>query len=81
MYEKFVELVTVTKPEKATANAKNLVDAYNNLGAYAAVNDKEKAKEYFTKALAIDPANATASDNLKLLTAPPAPAKKAPIKK
>lgn len=81
VYEKFVELVTVTKPEKATANAKNLVDAYNNLGVYAATTDKEKAKEYFTKALAIDPSNVTASDNLKVLTAPPAPAKKAPIKK
>ncbi len=81
LYEKFVELVTVTKPEKATANAKNLVDAYNNLGAYAATTDKEKAKEYFTKALAIEPANATANDNLKLLTAPASPPKKAPIKK
>ncbi|MEE1946753.1 hypothetical protein VRU48_16635 [Pedobacter sp. KR3-3] len=82
-YEKYVELVTVTKPEKAAANAKSLVDAYNNLGAYAAPTDKEKAKEYFNKVLAIDPTNATATDNLKFLngTPAPAPAKKAPIKK
>ena len=45
-----------------------------------AVADKEKAKEYFGKTLAIDPANAYAADNLKVLNAP-APAKKAPIKK
>ncbi|KQC01432.1 hypothetical protein [Pedobacter sp. Hv1] len=79
-YEKFITLVTVTKPEKATPNAKNLVDSYNYLGFIASGTDKEKAKEYFNKALAIDPQNAYAADNLKVLNAPPAPAKKAPIK-
>lgn len=79
-YEKYVELVTVTKPEKATANAKSLVDAYLNLGVYAIATDKDKAKDYFNKALAIDPANTTALDNLKYLNQQAAPAKKAPIK-
>ncbi len=79
-YEKFITLVTVTKPEKAAPNSKNLVDSYNYLGFIASGTDKEKAKEYFNKALAIDPQNAYASDNLKVLNAPPAPAKKAPIK-
>jgi tetratricopeptide (TPR) repeat protein len=80
-YEKFIELVTVTKPEKAAANAKNLVDTYNYLGFFISGTDKEKAKEYFGKTLAIDPQNAYAADNLKALNAPPVPPKKAPIKK
>ncbi len=78
-YEKFIELVTVTKPEKAASNTKNLIDSYNYLGAVASATDKEKAKEYFNKTLALDPTNALATDNLKFL-AGPAP-KKAPIKK
>lgn len=80
-YEAFINLVTVTKPEKAAANAKNLVDAYNYLGFYYSGIDKEKAKDYFNKTLAIDPQNTYAADGIKSLTAPPAPAKKAPIKK
>lgn len=79
-YEKLVTLLTVTKPEKAAANAKTLVDAYLNLGVYAIPTDREKAKEYFNKALAIEPTNTTALDNIKYLNAPAAPAKKAPIK-
>ena len=79
-YEKYVELLTVTKPEKAAANAKNLVDTYNYLGFIISGTDKEKAKEYFNKALAIEPQNAYALDNLKALSAPATPAKKAPIK-
>ncbi len=81
-YEKYVKMVTVDKPEKATtpAGIRGLVESYNWLGAFAAATDKDKAKEYFTKTLAIDPANAIATDNLKFLNAPAAPAKKAPIK-
>lgn len=81
-YEQYITLVTVTKPEKATTPSvvKGLVECYNNLGAYAANTDKEKAKEYFNKTLAIDPTNVTAIDNLKYLNASAAPTKKAPIK-
>lgn len=66
-YEKFIELVTVTKPEKAEANKNALIEAYNYLGAVYANTDKEKAKEYFNKTLALDPSNALATDNLKFL--------------
>jgi tetratricopeptide (TPR) repeat protein len=81
-YEKYIQLVT-SKPEKMSSPAgiRGLVEAYNWLGAFYAATDKEKAKEFFNKTLAIDPANAMASDNLKFLTAPAAPVKKAPIKK
>ncbi|MGV3545726.1 MAG: tetratricopeptide repeat protein [Pedobacter sp.] len=78
-YEKFIDLVTVKNPDKGAANKNALVEAYNYLGAISASTDKEKAKEYFNKTLALDPANALATDNLKFL-AGPAP-KKAPIKK
>lgn len=77
-YEKFIELV-LAKPEKVAAQKNSLVEAYNYLGAVYANSDKEKAKEYFNKTLALDPQNALATDNLKFL-AGPAP-KKAPIKK
>jgi len=80
-FEKYIQMVTVDKPEKAAtpANQKGLVEAYNYIGALLSSTDKEKAKEYFNKTLAIDPQNALATDNLKFL-AGPAP-KKAPIKK
>ncbi len=66
-YEKYIELVTVTKPEKAATAKSGLIESYNNLGAYASNTDKAKALEYFTKTLAVDPNNALANDNIKLL--------------
>ncbi|WAC41599.1 tetratricopeptide repeat protein [Pedobacter sp. SL55] len=78
-YEKFIELVTA-KPEKVAANKATLSEAYNYLGAVFASTDKEKAKEYFNKTLAIDPTNALATDNLKFLAGGGA-TKKAPTKK
>lgn len=82
-YEKYIEMVTVTKPEKATqpSNIKGLIESYNWLGAFYSGSDKEKAKEYFNKTLALDAQNAYATESLKALTAPPAQPKKAPIKK
>lgn len=79
-FEKYIQMVTVDKPEKAAtpANQKGLVEAYNYIGALVSTTDKEKAKEYFNKTLAIDPQNALATDNLKFLAGP---AKKAPVKK
>ena len=84
-YQQYVQLVTVTKPEKATTPSvvRGLIESYNNLGSLTIATDKEKAKEYFNKTLALDPANANAKDNLNYLNgpvAPVAPAKKTPIK-
>ena len=67
-YEQYVQLVTVTKPEQAASSKAGLIEAYNNLGSYAALTDVAKAKEYFNKTLALDPANANATDNLKVLS-------------
>jgi Tfp pilus assembly protein PilF len=80
-YEKYIDLVTVAKPEKAAASKNSLIEAYNYLGAIASATDKERAKEFFNKTLALDPQNALATDNLKYLAGPAPAAKKAPIRK
>jgi tetratricopeptide (TPR) repeat protein len=89
-YLKYIEVLTVLKPEKGAIpqNLKPLTDGYNYLASYySATGDKEKAKEYLNKTLALDPQNVTATQNLKVLNGgtpppptPPAPPKKAPIK-
>lgn len=80
-YLKYIETVTVTRPEKATTPAaiSNLIDAYNWLGSFYSANDVEKSKEYLNKTLALDPQNAYAIESLKILNAQPA-AKKTPQK-
>jgi tetratricopeptide (TPR) repeat protein len=58
---------------------KSMVEAYNQIAGFALYkNDKEKAKLYWDKALALEPQNATASEGLKQLAAP---APKAPVKR
>ena len=68
-YEKYVEILTVTKPELAPKSKTGLLEAYIYLGSVAAnVNkDNKKAMDYFNKALAVDPSNATAQQALKAL--------------
>lgn len=78
-YEKYIEIIT--SKGKEAASKTQLVEAYNYLGAVWAATDKEKAKEYFNKTLALDPSNALATDNLKFLAGGGAAAKKTPIKK
>ena len=69
-FEAFVKKVTIDKPELAAANAKKLSEAYDQLGAYYSTTDKEKAKEYFTKSVAANPAGTFAPAKLKELSAP-----------
>lgn len=72
LYEKFVELVTVTRPEKAAtaSNKRNLLDAYTYLGSVAARRDRDNAKalEYFNKGLALDPSNAVLNQAKKAVS-------------
>ncbi|AOM76815.1 tetratricopeptide repeat protein [Pedobacter steynii] len=77
-YDQLIQLVTVTKPELAASVPKELVEAYVYTGSYYAQTDKEKGKDYLTKALAIDPQNSGAQERLKQLTSP---APKSPVKK
>jgi len=68
-FEKYVELVTVEKPELAATSTNNLVQAYTYLGSVAARRDgnNTKAKEYFDKVLALDPNNTTAQQAIKAI--------------
>ncbi len=73
-YDKFIELVlakqTATPPVELTAaDKKNLIEAYSYNGGYFITKDKAKAKEYFNKALAIDPENAQIKDALRAIAA------------
>lgn len=73
-YDKFIELVlakqTATPPVALTAaDKKNLVEAYSYNGGYFITKDKAKAKDYFNKALAIDPENAQIKDALRAIAA------------
>lgn len=68
-YETYVKLVTIDKPELVVKSTAGLIEAYNYLGSVALRKDedKEKAKEYFQKILALDPANATAKEVLEAI--------------
>ncbi|MDO8994637.1 MAG: hypothetical protein Q7U83_16335, partial [Daejeonella sp.] len=68
-YAKYIDLVTVEKPELASKSAPGLIEAYNYLGSVAARKDGDnvKAKEYFDKVLALDPANVTATQAVKAI--------------
>ncbi|HSD08297.1 tetratricopeptide repeat protein [Flavobacterium sp.] len=68
-YEDFIEAANKRGPEElATKGMKaKLVEAYNNLGLMYEATDKAKAKENFTKALAVDPTNQYAAEQLKTL--------------
>lgn len=68
-YQRYVQLVTVEKPELAAKSTVGLIEAYNYLGSVAARKDGDnvKAKEYFDKVLALDPANVTATQAVKAI--------------
>lgn len=64
-YEEFIKVVTANGAEelaKSSTKAK-LIEAYNTIAANS--SDTVKAKEYFSKTLAIDPANKFATESLK----------------
>jgi len=68
-YDNYIRVVTGlgTAETSKPAVAKNLVEAYDNAGAYYAVTDKAKAKDYFTKAIALDPNDTYAKGEVKKL--------------
>lgn len=68
-YEEFIKVVTVKgEAEMAKpANKTKFVEAYTNIGTYYVTSDKAKAREFFQKALAIEPTNEVAIARLKAL--------------
>jgi tetratricopeptide (TPR) repeat protein len=70
-YQTYIDSTEVSKVPQTAATKKNLVEAYNVVAGFASYkNDKDKARTYWNKTLAIDPANVTASAGIKSLTAP-----------
>ena len=68
-FERYVNLMTVEKPELAAANSRGLIEAYSYLGSVAARRDGNnvKAKEYFDKVLVLDPTNTPAQQAIKAI--------------
>jgi lipopolysaccharide biosynthesis regulator YciM len=66
-YEDYLRVVTEKGEEEVTKNKAKFIEAYNNIGASYANTDTAKAREFFNKTLALDPANQYASDSLKQL--------------
>lgn len=66
-YEDYLRVVTEKGPEEVAKNKAKFIEAYNNIAAVYANSDKAKAKEYFNKTLALDPANEYALSSIKLL--------------
>ncbi len=68
-YDKYIAIITAKGDADIQKNKKNLLAAYNDAGAfYAAKADtKAKAKEYFAKAVELDPADEYAKQELQKL--------------
>ena len=66
-YDKFIELTLAKTTELTDRDKTNLVEAYSYNGGFFITKDKAKAKEYFDKALAIDPNNAQIKDALRAI--------------
>ena len=66
-YQEYIRVVTEKGTEEVEKNKAKFIEAYNNIAAVYANTDKAKAKEYFNKTLALDPANEYALSSIKSL--------------
>ncbi len=66
-YEKYVEIVIGKGEAEVTKNKGKITESYNSIAAFYANTDKVKAKEYFAKTLALDPANEYALKSIETL--------------
>lgn len=66
-YDKYIAIVNGKGEAEIAKQKDNLIGAYSDAGAYYAVTDKVKAKEYFNKALALDPTDQYAKSELSKL--------------
>ncbi len=65
MYDEYIATVIAKGPEEIETNKAKLIEAYNNTGAHYANTDKVKAKDYWSKTLALDPTNEYALQAIK----------------
>ncbi|TKC05169.1 tetratricopeptide repeat protein [Pedobacter frigoris] len=69
-YQQYLDTVE-TKTDQSAVMKRNMVEAYNQIAGFAAYKeDKAKAKLFWDKTLALEPANAIALEGIKSLTAP-----------
>lgn len=66
-YDKYITIVTGKGEAEITKNKKNLAEAYSNAAGYYAVTDKLKAKEFYTKAVELDPTDEYSKGELNRL--------------
>ena len=67
-YQLFVDGISAKGEAEITKNKAKFIEAYNEIAEnYARLNNKVKAKEFLNKTLALDPSNAFAIENMKLL--------------
>lgn len=68
-YQDYINVVSAKGEEELAKPAikTKFIESYNNIAAAYANTDKAKAKEYFAKTLAMDPANKYAAESLKML--------------
>ena len=67
-YQLFVDGISAKGEAEITKNKSKFIEAYNEIAEnYARLNNKVKAKEFLNKTLALDPSNAFAIENMKLL--------------
>ena len=67
-YQLFVDGISAKGETEITKNKAKFIEAYNKIAEnYGLLNNKVKAKEFLNKTLALDPSNAFAIENMKLL--------------
>lgn len=66
-YEEYLKVVNEKGKEEFDKNKTKVIESYNNIAASYANTDTVKAREYFNKTLALDPANQYATESLKSL--------------
>jgi tetratricopeptide (TPR) repeat protein len=67
-YQLFVDSISAKGEAEITKNKAKFIEAYNEIAEnYARLNNKVKAKEFLNRTLALDPSNAFAIENMKLL--------------
>jgi tetratricopeptide (TPR) repeat protein len=67
-YQLYVDGISAKGEEEVAKNKTKFIEAYNKIAEnYALLNNKVKAKEFLNKTLALDPSNAFATENMKLL--------------
>jgi Tfp pilus assembly protein PilF len=67
-YQAYIDAVERSTQAQSAATKRNLVEASNAVAAFAAYRgDKDKARMYWSKALLLDPQNATALSGMKTI--------------